>query len=85
MEDEVDATVLLNNVSPVICVIENLLTVAARAMHLEASTPEPAALVVIMPNLLFEMKEVRSWIFSSTPGSSWFFALYLLHALAIVG
>lgn len=52
-------------------------TVAARAMHLEARTPEVFDVVVIIPNLLLWMKSLRSLIFSSTPGSSLFFAVYL--------
>ena len=54
-------------------------------MHLEASNPVLESRVVIMPNLEDLMKLERSWIFSSVPGSSRFFSLYLRYRQHGVG
>jgi hypothetical protein len=47
-------------------------------MHLDTSSPESAMRVVIMPNLEDLTKALRAVIFSSVPGSSLFFSVYLL-------
>lgn len=53
-------------------------------MQRDTSKCESFVRVVIMPNLLREMKSVRSLIFSSVPGSSRFLALYLSMRVSVV-
>lgn len=53
-------------------------------MQRDTSRCESFVRVVIMPNLLREMKSVRSLIFSSVPGSSLFLAVYLPTAVSDV-
>lgn len=79
MENKINTTIFLDSLTNWNCPLADIeLTVPARAMHLDANSPEPFEAVVIMPNLLLEMKPVRSVIFSVVPGSSWFFSLYLI-------
>lgn len=51
-------------------------TLAANAIHLEASKPLLSILVVIMPNLQESIKLTRSSTFSLSSAASMFAALY---------
>ena len=78
MEDQVDAIAFLNARSASLmhtCLRIDLLTFAARAMHLLASISS-LVLVVIMQNLHLSMKFARSWTFSCSDGSCKFFSMY---------
>jgi hypothetical protein len=81
VEEEVKAAGFLHRYSCQMLLCQRsyvILTDAATAMHLETRRPESAIRVVIMPNLEDLMKALRASTFSCKPGSSLFFALYLL-------